>query len=66
MQFWIKINPKGNEKVEAQIVLEFLKLIYDPYSSHNNNKNQERLIKEYIKAIKRMGGDILEEDEDDD
>lgn len=36
MQVWSKINPRNTERVESQIVVEFLKLIYDPYSSSTN------------------------------
>jgi len=32
MQFWFLLNPFNNETIEAAIVLEFLKLVYDPYS----------------------------------
>jgi len=35
MQFWLKINPQGDETVDAEIILEFLKLIYDPYCLAN-------------------------------
>lgn len=57
MQIWIKINPKNMERVETQIILEFLKLIYDPYTSSINSYKQEKLVNEYLQAIKRMMND---------
>lgn len=57
MQIWIKINPRNTERVESQIVVEFLKLIYDPYTSATNSTKQERLVNEYTYAIKRMMDD---------
>lgn len=31
MQIWLLINPGGNEHVELNLFLEFLKILYDPY-----------------------------------
>jgi hypothetical protein len=33
IQLWLKVNPLNSEFVDSHIVLEFLKLVYDPYST---------------------------------
>ncbi len=44
-QFWVKVNPLNEDFIDSNIVLEFLKLIYDPYSGPSltdwNAKNKE-------------------------
>ena len=67
MQVWLMLNPKGLSNIDSQIVLEFMKLIYDPYAGQNN-QNQVKLVSEFLRAIKNMhsGNDvIIEEDEYD-
>lgn len=56
-QFWLKLNPLSEERVDSHIVLEFLKLIYDPYINTSNeaySRKQEELIQQYIQAIKQF------------
>ena len=51
-QFWVKVNPLNEDFIDSNIVLEFLKLIYDPYSGPSltdwNAKNKEQLIQEFL------------------
>lgn len=61
IQFWLKVNPSNQPTVDAHIVLELLKLIYDPYIPPivNSSKNaahlhQENLVRDYLNAIRRL------------
>ena len=54
IQFWLKVNPPNEETVDSSIVLEFLKLIYDPYIASQSTSNQEELVGEYVIAIRRL------------
>ena len=56
IQLWLKVNPVNEENVDSHIVLEFMKLIYDPYCASSaiagvSMKNSERLIIEYVEAF---------------
>ena len=61
IQLWLKVNPVNEENVDSHIVLEFMKLIYDPYCASSaiagtSMKNLERLIIEYVEAIRKLSG----------
>lgn len=47
MQVWIIINPNNYEFIDSGLFLEFLKIIYDPYSGGYKNK-QEDLLKNFM------------------
>ena len=52
IQVWLKVNPLNHETVQSDIVLEFIKLIFDPYCSSsiyvNGAQNQEIAVEEYV------------------
>jgi len=61
IQFWLKVNPSNEATVDSHIVLELLKLIYDPYippiaheAKNAAHLHQESLVKEYLNAIRRL------------
>jgi len=38
MQSWLLLNPRGTQYIDSQLVVEYLKLTYDPYvGSANQN-----------------------------
>ena len=49
-KFWYLINPLMQEKVQRNIVLDLLKLLYDPYHEINNFD----LVIEYIKELNSL------------
>ena len=49
-KFWYLINPLMQEKVQRNIVLDLLKLLYDPYHETNNFD----LVIEYIKELNSL------------
>ena len=50
-QFWNKINPKGLEVVERDMLFEFMKLMFDPYFKQ---LNIQAIISELVEVIKNI------------
>jgi len=50
MQVWINLNPEDTEVVDSSFVLEFLKLVFDPYSRRVTQ--QSDLVQSYFDTLK--------------
>ncbi len=70
MQSWLLLNPRGTQYIDSQLVVEYLKLTYDPYVG-SANQNQACIVADFLRAVKEMNregnddGEIREEKQEE-
>jgi hypothetical protein len=53
-QIWYLLNPLMTERIQTKVVIDFMKLLYDPYMPSDNMHMKVSLILDYVLELKRI------------